>query len=164
MTSYLQEIWELTKAAEVQGIWFWAALYALIVCGYSVIYQLRVRSWPSAEGTLDEACLGKFGAPEHSISDQEYQLEVTYSYEVSGTQYHGTRVSPWLIIASHNQRGILKTQLRGIKYHAPNRVDVIYNPSKPSKSFLVRPGRLGLFVTLLIAVVPFLAYFIKFHA
>ena len=84
MINYLQDMWHLAAQAEPQGIWFWAAAYAAVIFAYSVVYQLRIRNWPSTEGELVEAGVRKFGATDLIKSDQDYVSTALYRYSVSG--------------------------------------------------------------------------------
>lgn len=163
MFSFLSEMWALAAKGELQGIGFWIAVYALLVCGYSCVYQLKVRNWPSTKGLLNKAFLSKFGSTERSTSDQEYLAKAHYSYRVLGQEYEGYRISPWIILASHNLKGILRVQLAGIKPSATGQVDIFYNPKRPSKSFLIPPGKLGLWVTFLLCIGPSVFYYTKYY-
>ncbi|MEM6794502.1 MAG: DUF3592 domain-containing protein [Acidobacteriota bacterium] len=164
MGPYLENIWQLTQAGKLQGIWFCAAAYWLLVCGWSVVYQIRIRRWPSTEGVLESASVEEFGGSEIVRSDRDYRLESSYTYRVSGVDYSGSRVSPWVFIASNNLGFILRWQLNQVKITSPAGVTVFYNPKRPEKSFLIAPGRAGIAFTLLLAVAPALGYLDRFHA
>lgn len=56
----------------------------------------------------------------------------------------------------------LEKQLRRIDRGADGRITVYYNPRNPKKSFLIRPGRISLLITLLIGIAPLL-FFCKYH-
>jgi hypothetical protein len=44
MFEYIQTIWVLALQGERQGIWFGAAVYTFLICEYSVLFQLLIRS------------------------------------------------------------------------------------------------------------------------
>ena len=78
MINYLQNMWNLAASGDPQGFWFWAAVYAAVVCAYSAVHQLRIRSWPCVEGELIEAGVKKFGATELTLSNQDYTSNALY--------------------------------------------------------------------------------------
>jgi len=164
LISYFQEMWQLALQGDVQGIWFWAALYAFTLCTYSLIFQLRTRTWPVTQGELIEASVEKFGVTERRTSDQNYMSGALYHYSVSGTAYEGTRISPWIIVASHNARFILEKQMSSIQKYPAGKVKVFYNPKKPKKSFLIIASKVGIFITFLISILPAILYFFKFYS
>ncbi|MCK5881587.1 MAG: hypothetical protein KAG18_06895, partial [Sinobacterium sp.] len=51
---YFQEMWQLAIQGEAQGIWFWASLYAAMLCVYSLIFKISTRYWPFVQGELSE--------------------------------------------------------------------------------------------------------------
>lgn len=56
---YLHKMFELAALGEVQGIWFWSAIYALSICSYSVYLQIRTRYWRATQGKLLTLIIGK---------------------------------------------------------------------------------------------------------
>lgn len=164
MAAYATEMWDLAMAGNVQGIWFWAGVYCLLMCIYSAVYQMRVRRWPSVRGTLHNVSIEKFGSTAPVMSEQDHQLAAHYRYEVAGITYEGDRVSSWVIVASTNLRVLLQRQLNRIQVYPPDGVDVYYNPARPAKSYLLPPGNLGLCLTLVLAVLPLLLYVYRYHA
>ena len=163
LINYLQDMWNLAAQAEPQGIWFWAAAYAAVICAYSLVYQLRIRSWPSTEGELVQAGAQKFGATDLIKSDQDYVSTALYRFRVSGQQFTGRRVSPWIIIASHNARFVLNRQMSSIEFLSGDKVRVYHHPRKPHKSFLIKPGAVGLFITALAGALPMILYLYEYH-
>lgn len=164
VAAYGQTMVSLALAGELQGIWFWAAVYSLLLCGFSLRYQLRVRSWSSTRGRLLSAATETFGATAPLRAEQDYVLKARYQYEVDGEAYEGKRVSAWQVVASHNAKAILEQQLKGVTTYPPDGVRVFYNPKRPAKSFLVLPGYGGLAATLLFALAPLATYVLRFHA
>jgi hypothetical protein len=117
---------------------------------YSLWYQYRVKNWPYVWGELEGAGLEKFGH-ENVKSDQEYRNKVSYHYEVKGKKYKGDRLSAMIVIASHNAKGVLEVQLRGIERRA-DKVKVYYNPAKPRKSYLINGSKGQVIFTVLMGV------------
>ncbi|GAA5213198.1 DUF3592 domain-containing protein [Corallincola platygyrae] len=162
LTDYLENMWKLAMQGELQGIWFWAAVYCLLVCSYSIVFQLRTRRWPSVKGKLIEVGLSKFGA-DSVRAEQDYIAEALYSYTVDDVSYTGSKVSPWIFVTSHNARFILQKQMRAIQTYPDGGVKVFYNPRNPKKSLLIVAGKVGLVVTLLIATLPMILYYSRFY-
>ncbi len=128
-------MWQLAIQGETQGVWFYAALYTLAVCSYSLFFQIRTRKWPNVAGQLNSLGVVKFGGTETSLSEQDYRSKALYTYHVDGVVYEGKRVSPWVVVASHNARFVLDKQHAAIE-HLPNgSVKVFYNPHNPKKAF-----------------------------
>lgn len=160
---YIQAMWQQVWLGEVQAILFWVAVYCGLVGLYSLFFQLRIRSWPTAHGVLARAGLERWGGPEWVKSDQQYRLDSLYRYPVDGRVYEGHRVSPWIMVASHNGRFLLEAQLKGVTRHADGTVSVFYNPKRPHKSYLIQPGIPGLLITWFIVVGPALYYWNRFY-
>ena len=103
------------------------------------------------------------GGPEWVKSDQQYSLNAVYRYKVDGRIFEGHRVSAWVVVASHNARGVLEAQRKGVQRYPDGTVSVFYNPKRPDKSYLIRPGLPGLVITLCIIAGPMLYYWRRFH-
>ncbi len=157
-------MFELAAEGEPQGIWFWASIYILLVCFYSLWFQLRTRSWPSTRGELLQLGAEKFGAGDWATSSQDYVGKALYTYSVAERQYQGSRISPWVFVASHNARFLLEKQLSGIQACSDGGVKVYYNPRNPRKSYLVVAGPIGIVVTLLLGISPLVFYWLKYLA
>ena len=162
MLDYIQHMWNLALGGGRQGVWFWVAVYAFLICGYSVLFQLIIRSWPSTRGQLNHLGLDKFGSA-IILSDQDYHADALYTYQIEHKIYHGKRVSPWIIIASHNVQFILKHQLSKLETYPDNKVRVFYKPSNPAKSWLILPSKFGIVITTLIGVLPAFSYWLEFY-
>jgi hypothetical protein len=160
---HTQTMWEQLWQGEVQAIVFWGAVYCFVVGLFSLVYQLRIRRWPVASGVLAKAGVQRWGGPEWVQSDQQYSLDAAYVYRVDGRVYEGHRVSSWVMVASHNARFLLESQLKGVQRHADGTVSVFYNPKRPHKSYLIRPGMVGLLVTWILIVGPAFYYWQRFH-
>jgi len=159
---YFQEMWQLAISGKAQGILFWFAFYMFIVCFYSLILQIRMNSWPFVQGELVKFGLDKFGASMVK-SDQNYWADALYNYSVSGVDYSGTRVSPWLMLVSHNLRFILEKQMSYVQRSPDGTVKVFYNPNNPKKSYLIIAGKIGIGITLLISVLPLILFYYEYH-
>ncbi|WP_339723022.1 DUF3592 domain-containing protein [uncultured Paraglaciecola sp.] len=162
MFDHVLQMWELALQGDRQGIWFWAAVYVFLIGGYSVLFQLRIRRWPSTKGHLKHLGLDKFGAA-IILSDQDYRSDALYSYQIAGKTYQGKRISPWVIIASHNAQFVLKKQLSKVQTFPDGRVKIYYNPANPGKSWLILPSQFGVFATILISILPAFSYWLEFY-
>ena len=160
---YFFEMWALAMEGEKQGIFFFISLYVLVLAGYSTVYQFKVARWPATKGVLLDAEVQQWGATEWAKSNQEYAATALYKYKVAGKEYQGQRVSPWVIVASHNVRFILAKQLGHIQKNDDGSIVVYFNPGKPRKSFLIKPGAIGLAVTSASAVLPMLLYWLNYY-
>ncbi|WP_157694103.1 DUF3592 domain-containing protein [Hydrogenophaga crassostreae] len=156
-------MWQQLWQGEAQAIIFWAAVYCFLIGLFSLTYQLRIRSWRVASGVLAKAGLERWGGPEWVKSDQQYSLKAAYVYRVDGRVHEGHRVSSWVMVASHNARFLLESQLKGVQRHADGTVSVFYNPRRPHKSFLIRPGVVGMLVTCVLMLGPAFYYWERFH-
>ena len=159
---YFQDMWQLAIQGDTQGIWFWAAIYTIVICTYSLVFQIRIRYWPSTLGELAEIGAEKFGAKVLIKANQDYVGKALYQYDVSGVTYLGTRISPWVFVASHNARFVLEKQMASVQITPDGKVKVFYNPNNPQKSYLIIAGRVGIGITLLISVLPLIAFYFKY--
>ncbi len=160
---HVQTMWHLLWQGNDQAIVFWGAVYLGLVGFASLIFQAYVRSWPSVPGELVRADLAPWGGPTWAKSDQQYKLDGRYRYQVGGRTFEGRRVSPWVMVASHNARFLLRHQLKGVARHPDGTVTVYFNPRRPNKSYLIRPGLLGMLVTFAVATGPMVYYWSRFH-
>ncbi|AGH46977.1 hypothetical protein [Paraglaciecola psychrophila] len=94
------------------------------------MFQPITRSWPSTRGQLNHLGLDKFGSA-IIISAQDYHAEVLYTYQIERNIYRGKRVSPKIIIASHNIQFILRHQLSKVETYPDNEVQVFCKSSNP---------------------------------
>ena len=160
---YFQDMWQLAIQGQTQGIWFGAALYAFIVCVCSLIFQIRTRYWPSTPGELAEFGVEKFGATDMVKSNQDYVSKALYKYNLSGVDYYGTRISPWIFVVSHNARIVLEKQMSSIQRLPDGKVKIFYNPDNPKKSYLIIAGKAGICITLLVSALPLISFYFKYH-
>jgi len=158
MIDYVVEMWVLASEGDKQGVIFFAALYTFVMAMYSSVFQLNVMKWPSTRGELQQAAVSKIGGTDLVTSEQEYIAKALYRYHVDGESFQGKRVSPWAISTSHNANFVLEKQMQGIHRYDDGSVQVFYNPKKPKKSFLIKPGKFGLAFTMLLAVLPLVLY------
>ena len=162
MIEYTVAMWELASNGDKQGVLFFVAVYMLLVVGYSLIFQLRVRSWPSVKGVLIDEKM-EVMMPDVLQSEQNYRVSALYNYRIAEKAYEGSRVSTWTVVASHNMRFLLKMQLDKIKKTGDTGVTVYYKPNKPVKSYLIKPGFTGLIVTFALVITPISFYFYEYH-
>lgn len=160
---YINEMWQHASAGESQGFFFFMVLYLFLTLGYSSIYQYRICQWRSVNGSLVKAEIEKVGFAKRIRSNQDYVASAVYDYWVDGVQYQGNRVSPWAIIASHNARFALKKQMSYIQENSDGSVLVFYNPNNPRKSFLIKPGLVGMSLTAILAIAPISFYLAEYH-
>ena len=160
---YLKDMLHLASLGKLQGIWFWAALYFLLACSYSVWQQLATWRWPWTRGDLLQLSSDAL-SPAFTPDDINYTNKAVYTYQVGGKTYHGSRISPWVFTANHNARVLLNRQQKKIARLPGGQVRVYYRPDKPAKSFLIIASKTGVLVTSLLAVLPALAYWARYHA
>ncbi len=139
MLETLTEVIQAALKGDEQSLFLIAAVYMLLVCGYSVFYQVRMSR-------------RTFGARERVLGDQDYVADALYEYEVDGTPYENSRISPWVIVASHNVRFILHRQLNRITLGPDGEIAVYYNPQRLEKSVLKKPGAVGQLITMTIGI------------
>lgn len=160
---YFNDMWRLALSAEPQGIWFWCVCYLFLVSTYSFFVQFRTRFWPFVMGDLLEAGPKKLGGTELAKSDQQYVAGALYTYRVSGKEYTGSKVSPWIFVTNHNARFVLEKQLSKIEAHPNGKVKVFYHPGNPRKAYLLVAGKLAIFVTLVTGIAPIFLYYLAYH-
>ncbi|MDJ0818797.1 MAG: DUF3592 domain-containing protein [Desulfobacterales bacterium] len=134
------------------------ALYFLMMCAFSVRYQLRMKAWPKTRGKLLHSRMEHVAGFEWDPADKLYATDAIYEYQVDGKIHQGKKVSPWVMVASHNARFVLQKQLSRIEVGPGNEVCVYYNPNKPSQAVLIKPSNLGIAVTVLFALFPLALY------
>ncbi|MEP1445910.1 MAG: hypothetical protein ABJK37_07355 [Paraglaciecola sp.] len=162
MFDYISNLWDLALQGDRQGIWFWASVYTFLVCGYSALFQSLIRTWPSTIGHLINLGVDRFGS-DISVSEQDYKAYALYSYQIAGKTFQGKRISPWIIVASHNAQFLLRKQLSKVETFADNGVRVFYKPSNPAKSWLILPSKFGITMTIVISMLPALSYWLEFY-
>ncbi|MCP3867004.1 MAG: DUF3592 domain-containing protein [Gammaproteobacteria bacterium] len=135
VTLFLQSV----VAGDPRSLFLVAAVYLFIVCGYSCIYQYRMKYWPGTRGQLKRAQITHFGSERRAKPDQQFIGDALYAYQVDGITYTGDKISPWVMVASHNVRFLLDRQLAKVSMGADGDITVYYNPRKPEKSVLIRP-------------------------
>ncbi|AUM12284.1 DUF3592 domain-containing protein [Ketobacter alkanivorans] len=160
---YFESMWGLALNGQAQGVFFFASLYALVMLLYSLRFQVRVSSLPGVEGELEDERIREFGYA-YAMSQKEYVVSVSYKYVVEGKEYVGNRLSPWAFVTNNNARFILKSQLNSICRGSSGKITVYYDPEKPHKSFLIKPGLFGKSVTGLLAIMPLAMYWLKYYS
>jgi hypothetical protein len=115
--------------------------------------QTRRLNWAETSGTLVQLQAGIWSAA--SSADQtDYHANVSYNYIVADTVYEGHRLSLWAVIVSTNLRFILRWQMKGITHLSTDEVTVFCKQSNPKKSYLIKPGNIGLGFTVGIVFFP----------
>ncbi|SNY49449.1 Protein of unknown function [Arsukibacterium tuosuense] len=163
IVAYIQQMFEITARGEKQGIWFFASVYLFALCAFSFWVQFRTRSWPTTQGSLVQSQIDKFGY-DSIQSEQTFKLNTKYIYSVKNVDYEGSRISPWVFVASYNAKAVLNHQMAKVKMHPSGGIIVHYNPDNPQKSYLLVAGKIGLFVTSLVGVLPLILYWLEYHA
>ena len=153
MANTLNSFFERVMSGDEQAILIVVAAYFALMGLISLIFQLRILSWPMINGTLVRSDLSRWGATNFA-DEQDYEAEVKYHYRVNGKQYEGKRLSPWYVLVSANMRFLLRWQLARITRLTPDEVPVFYNSSAPEKSYLIKPGKAGLCFTAAMVVLP----------
>jgi hypothetical protein len=161
MINYIREMINLASGGDDQGVIFFIAVYAFVVCSYSTIRQIMMCKWKMITGKLIRQGISKFGNSSGS-SSQAYKLDALYEYKVEGKKYFGTEVSAWKMVASHNLKQILKLQYRGIDKTNGGEISVYFNPGNPKKSLLVLPGLKSQLITMLIGLTPTIYYLYRY--
>jgi len=137
MSSFIDSV----AAGDKQAIIALVSMYFAAMCLFSLVYCLRIRSWPQTTGTVPESDVEAWGTS-RDADDQNYAANVRDTYRVRGEDYEGARLSPTSILATVNLRALIDWQMRGITKLRDGQVAVFYNDAKPEKSYLVRPGAL----------------------
>lgn len=140
MLDYLHRMLDLALRKELQGIHFWATLYVLVVLAGSLWHALRVRRWPQVEGQLLDLGIRPLGGPDPGTRDQDYVPSALYRYEVNGRSYTGQGISIWKMSASGMLRNTAKLLPAQVSPDETGRIAIYYNPGRPEKSLLLRPG------------------------
>ena len=81
-----------------------------------------------------------------------------YEYSVGGRSYENSKISPWIMVASHNVRFLLHRQRRKVSVGPEGEVIVYYNPRRPEKSILIKPRPVGQLITAAIGIAPLALY------
>ena len=157
MLEYLQRMLDLALRKELQGFHFWATIYVLFVLLGSLRHALRVRAWPHVEGQLLSLGVRPLGSPEPGTRNQDYVPSALYRYQVNGQSYEGSEISIWKMSASGMLKNAANIVPGLVKPNETGHVPVYYNPKRPKKSLLLRPGWASLSV--LSALIIFTAAF-----
>ncbi len=120
--------------------------------------------WHFIHGEIVDFGVEKFGATDWVKSNQDYVSKALYKYNVSGIGYVGTRISPWIFVTSHNARFVLEKQMSSVQLLPDGKVKVFLNPHNPKKSYLIIAGRIGIFITFFISVLPLILFYFKYYA
>ena len=137
---------ESLSSGDRDAILLAAAGYFALMGALSLVHMIRLSQWPSVIGQLHEQGVESTGIGAVSPDDREYAAIARYSYSVDGVNYENDQLNPWLVTVTHNLRGLLKFQFRGIERHEGANVTVYYHPRKPQKSYLDVPGWQSMFL------------------
>jgi hypothetical protein len=141
----MAEIISQIQAGEPYALALLVSGFSVLATVYSLRLQYRVWKWPYVWGTLERGGLQKVNSAS-VVSEQDYRADVSYTYEVGGKSYTGSRLSSMPITASHNATAVLERQLQGIEREG-DKVKVYHDPKKPQKSFLIKGSPTQLIVT-----------------
>lgn len=140
MFEYIKYMFDLVMRKELQGIHFWASVYMLIVLLGSLWHALRVRAWPHVQGQLLNLGIRPLGGLDLGTVNQDYVPNALYAYLVNGHSYEGKEISIWKMSASGMLKGSAGILPSLVKPNDAGQVRVYYNPHRPQKSLLLRPG------------------------
>jgi len=132
-------------------------VYCIAAGCYGLFYCFRIGRWPSVFGELTQKEIAR-QSPSAVISEQNYSAELSYLFNVDGEEYRGHRLSPFLIIVSHNLRFVLRLQMKHVEIRDDGKVRVFYNPRRPEKSYLIPPGPKGYIFIVSFMLLPLIAY------
>ncbi len=99
------------------------------------------------------------GTPKFGTLKQDHVPDALYTYHVNGQPYQGREISVWKMSASGLLRNTARILPRQVQPDALGKVPVYYNPKRPYKSLLLRPGWLSIlfvWVSLAATVGPYL--------
>jgi hypothetical protein len=145
-----------------QLVFLVAAVYVLIIMTGTAIHLHCIAQWPSARGQLLHSTTRALGGCNVVQSRQDFIPEVRYEYEVNGSTYTGTRLSPWQVSASWNLRFLLALRLRRVARSSDDAVTVYYHPQRPHRSYLLRSGPMTRWITLLAGFLPLGLYWARY--
>ena len=153
MMSAIDSIYDGAVNGDEQTWVFLFAIYFLLCGLISLIVQIRILNWAETRGTLVQSQVGTW-SPAVSADEVDFHANVRYNYTVADTVYEGHRLSPTFIIVSTNLRFILRWQMKGITHLSRDEVMVFYKPSNPKKSYLIKPGKIILTITVGMVLFP----------
>ena len=133
-------------------------VYCFAAGGYSLFTYFRISRWPSVIGELTENEIS-LQSPSAVTSDQNYSVQLSYLFKVDGEEYQGHRLSPFIIMASHNLRFLLRLQMKQVEISDEGKVRVFYNPRRPDKSYLIAPNATGYMIIISFMLLPLIAYY-----
>lgn len=148
---------EQLKNGDPESWLLFFAIYCMITGCYALLYCFRISRWPSVIGELAQKNIALW-SPSNVISDRNYSVQLSYTFKVDGKEYHGHRLSPFIIIVSHNLRFLLRLQMKHIEINDLGKVRVFYNPRCPEKSYLILPKAIGHIFTISFTFIPLIAY------
>ncbi len=118
----------------------------------------RIMQWPSVDGNLIKL--------EYSEGDGTIPaiISVEYDFAIDGVEYSGRKLAHITFGTGRGTASVIKNMIRRVKRVGDDGVVVYYNPNKPQKNMLLKPGKVEygfLYIcyggTILIAYLGFLA-------
>jgi hypothetical protein len=133
------------------------AAYCIVTGCYALFYCIRISRWPSVIGVFIQKEIAVWSSSAVT-SDNNYFVQISYLFKVDGKEYRGHRLSPFIIIASHNLRFLLRLQMKHVDISDDGKVRVFYNPRRPEKSYLIPPSATGYIIIISFMFLPLIAY------
>ena len=102
---------------------------------YVHLLAREVKSWATTIGRLDSKGIVKYGAGSNGAAggkDNNYAVDVHYTYQIGDSVLHGTNVRVWDM--TFNYRSAAEHYLKDI--NTGDTVQVFYNPAQPGQSYL----------------------------
>ena len=140
MTEYLQKSFDMAFSNGLQSLHLGATLYVLTILLSSIWYVARVRAWPSAEGHLLRDQPRSLTTLQHGADREELASYARYRYSVNGSSYEGVQVSLWKGATFWATQSAIRHLPRQAQQTSTGNILVYFNPNRPERSLIVRPG------------------------
>lgn len=129
--------------------------FFLLAAGLLLFQHLETLQWPSTLGTVERVVVAPSSDPDDSRSPgEQFQPQVSYSYEVEGETYTSEQLSVFKWIYPNRRRAT--AYLDRFDIDARARVPVYYDPQNPEDAILIRHlplQRLEVLLALLVLVI-----------
>jgi hypothetical protein len=153
----LAELTNRIASGDPVALFVVVTFFCILATIFSLIYQWRVYRWPYVWGILEQARTQDLGGREIVEAERAFRNRVSYTYNVNGKTYKGHRLSAMTIVTNRNAKALLENQLKGVT-EKDGQVKVLYCPSKPSKSYLIKGSIYQVGLTLGMAAVMLLSF------